>query len=328
MSVPLFLGLWRALEEFKLNEIGNENESQDLQYSLQMLQLHFVDLHYIYSLIYDRLFQKIHPNQQIIRLSELLRLMTSADIRLTNHSSLLFEQSLRESGLLSESPENKIHIQSLFFISKSLKASQLEQLEYSQSYTEKQQYNNHNHHNHHRNSSTSIRYVQAIKPKWKQIKNFLLTYSRNRNNISYREFIHSIQSVGGTVMSPVDVKELLRYVAQMNNLDLDLEDLDNISLPIEAFDFVMKDPEVSYSSLSAIMRDNPNQPFCLKLTSPESPNKEDHVSSLLVTNESTPVITNINYKPIASPFPWHDDETFTISNVKRRIVNSINKSGN
>ena len=247
ISIPIFLGLWRALEEFQLtNNDTSVLDPQNIQYSLQMLQLHFVDLHYIYALIYDRLFQKIHPNQQIIRFNELLKLMTGADIRLTSHSALLFEQSLRESNLLSQSPENKINIQSLFFVSKSLKAWHLEQLEFSQS--QQNNNNNHNNHNQNRTPSSSLRYIQAIQPKWKQIRNFLIKHSRDssnhHSNITYPEFTFAIQCVGGTVISPLDMKELWRYIALIDGFEINGDDVDgNLSLRIEAFDEVMKQKE-------------------------------------------------------------------------------------
>jgi hypothetical protein len=285
---------------------------------MQILQVHFVTIHFVYALIYDRLRTRFHPNCFSIRWEELIRLMSSTDIRLSPETLELFRQSLMESGIFCPR-EGRIDISLLLMASQSLSRIYQEECKVSLRDQEKRKLESA------RNpSSTCLRNLQTLRPKWPNMRAQMLRSSR-REDISLSDFTHSVTREGGVVISPRDLHELWRYIAFTGNYDWSFEADRDLLLPIGLFDQVLKSPEANYSSLSALMRDPIGKPSGLKCDQPSS-NKEDHVTSLLITND--PILSrNPSYRPIVSPFPWQRNETALVSNVRQRVIDGLQRTG-
>jgi hypothetical protein len=307
--------LWRALEE-GIPPVTPVLE-EDIKSTLQILQIHFVTIHFVYALLHDRIRNRFHPNCFSIRWEELIRLMSSTDIRLAPETLDLFRHSLLESRIFCPQ-ESRINISLLLFASESLSRLYQEKCKASLRDQERKKLQSSRHPN------ACLRYLQTLQPKWSNVRTQMLRSSRNQT-VSFSDFTHSVAREGGIVISPRDLQELWRYVAFYGDCDWSFEADQDLLLPIELFDRVMMNPEANYSSLSAVMRDPIGKPSGLKCVQP-SPNKEDHVTSLLITED--PVLPrNPGYRPIASPFPWQRNETALVSNVRQRVLDGLRRTG-
>lgn len=291
---------------------------EDVRSTTQILQIHFVTIHFVYALLYDRLKTRLQPNCFSIRWEELTRLMSSADIRLSPETLQHFRQSLLQSGIFCPQ-EGRINIPLLLMTSQSLSRIYQEECKVSLIDEEKKRLESA------RNpSSACLRYLQTLQPRWANVRAQMIQNSRSQN-ISFSDFMHSVATVGGVVISPRDLHELWRYVAFTGSCDSSFETDRNMLLPIELFDQVMKNPELNYSSLSALMRDPIEKPSGLKCDQSSS-NKADHVTSLLITDDFI-LSKNPSYRPIVSPFPWQRNETALVSNVKQRVIDGLRRTG-
>lgn len=291
----------------------------DVHAALQVLQLHFISVHFVYALIHDRMQRRFHSNCFSIRLEELKKLMANADIRLSPNTWETFQQSLFESGIYDPS-ENRIFINLLLSAAQSLRQRYEEDCTNSRHIQQLAKL----HETSRQLSSTAIRYIIDIQPRWENIRRHLLRNSSNKN-ISLSSFTHSLLTDAGIVMTAKDIQELWRYIAYIGNYDWEYENERDLLLPIELFDKVMRSPEVDYSSLGAVMREPVERPHGLKSVDP-SPNKEDHVTALLISEDYVP--TKIpSYRSAFSAFPWQEDEEARMSNVRRRVIDALQQAG-
>jgi hypothetical protein len=312
----LFLSLWRALEE----EIPPQRPLLDdeILSALQILRVHYVPIHFVYALIHDRLRHRFDPHCFSTRWEELQKLMLSTDIRLAPDTLESFRLSLLESGI-HHPDKDRLNININLLLSASQYLSGIYEEECRDSLRQQTIAKNSSH----SVPSASVRYIQALQPQWEKIKRQLLL-SRH-GDLSLQEFTHSVLREGGVVMAPRDILELWRHIAGTGNIDLSFESEREVRLPLSLFDQVMRNPEANYSSLAAVMREPTARPSSLRLVDP-SPNKEDNVSSLLMPQEQSRS-KNTFYRTAAAPFPWQLNEAALTSNVRRRVIDGLRRTG-
>ena len=116
-----------------------------------------------------------------------------------------FRQSLIQSGICEPS-QNKISISLLLSVSQCLRRIYEEESQDSL----RQQQKSRRLETSRALSSTSFRYIQALRPQWERVRRKLLQGSRS-HQISLSEFRHAVLREGGLTISPADIQELWRY---------------------------------------------------------------------------------------------------------------------
>mmetsp|Transcript_3919 Transcript_3919/g.6149 ORF Transcript_3919/g.6149 Transcript_3919/m.6149 type:complete len:828 (+) Transcript_3919:99-2582(+) len=319
VSIPLFIGLWRGLEHNKQSSEPSQTELA-VNRSRQIVEMRFIDVHFIYALIGNRLPSVIQKEVLFMRWEELRRAMTNVDIRLSENVFLIFQKSLVDSGIYLPCPENKVNLYVLLRVAEYFRNRE-EQVAIPPAVEEE----------HSSTPSSAIRCINALTPKWLHVMERLSEgQGSQRTMVSYDRFVRAVKDVGGTVMSSRDLLDFWVYLVKHSDATPRLDtagsvNFSDVALPLSAIDAVMSPPESNYSSLSALMRDE-YHPHVAKLYA-DNPNKQDHLTSLLI---SPAVASTEHYSPnmrTMNSFPWQKNEADAVSNVKIRVLSGLKRAG-
>ena len=320
ISIPLFVGLWKALEEAEV-PVASSTEAA-ISRSIQIIEMRFVDIHFVFALISERLSSFLREDKTFIRWEELRRAMAREDIRLTEKLYLTFQRCLEDSGIFQPSPENKVNKFVLMKVSDFFRDRSLEEVCTVGGGEGGVAGDPHDpdHMNY-----TVARLVRELSPHWAVLREQLCGTERNVF-VSEDQLLRAVRGSGGLVMSAQDMHELWNYVTKKSGLD----GTQSERLPLSTLDDVLIPKESNYSSFSALMRDEHHPATVRPYTG--NPNKVDHLTSLFQEQQRMDLTSNspppsCSRPHTASSFPWQRDEANAVSNVKTRVVAGLRRAG-
>lgn len=302
----------------------SENSDAAINRSCQIIETRFVDIHFIYKLIADRLPIFLKQDVTFLRWEELRRAMANEEIRLSENQYIMFQKSLVDSGIYLPQPENKLNRLVLtkvcdYFRDRYLENGSVDDEVGSGIGASTSM------------SSSQSRLVRSLAPNWKSVKSKIQSInSRGAPEcmVSQDQMLCAIRETGGIVITAADMRELWKYLVKQSNVVTgDRMASSEHMLYLSQIDALIAPKESNFSCFSALMRDEYHPSVVRPYT--DNPNKQDHLKSILTERPNTCTSSPPSKIPSnsVSSFPWQGDEANAVSNVKTRVLAGLRKAG-